>query len=147
MIKKQIQDLIEFIGDDPDRHELSKTPDNFIKYLQVMFSGYNHDQPVSKGSLYENTKNSQELVILKHVSFVSHCEHHIAPITGKISVGYIPGKYLISIGSITRTITMFTRRLQIQERIGRQIVDYLQERTGAQGGNCIYHSSTWLFDV
>ncbi|ETO91962.1 MAG: GTP cyclohydrolase I family protein [Candidatus Xenolissoclinum pacificiensis L6] len=123
--------IIEYIGDDPNRMDLKDTPERFKQYMDFVFSGYNMTNPIENSSLYRST--SDQMICIKKVSFISHCEHHVAPIIGEISLGYIPDLLIASLGSLLRTVQMFTRRLQIQERIVQQITDFIYEKTQSRG--------------
>jgi GTP cyclohydrolase I len=123
-IKEIIKSIISYIGDDPEREGLSSTPDRFLDSLSYLFSGYTFDlaKEIKKISL-ENRVN--DVIAFNDLNFTSCCEHHILPMIGTISLAYIPNNFIIGIGDVLRIVQGYTRRLQLQERITKQIADAL----------------------
>ncbi|KJV68870.1 GTP cyclohydrolase I [Candidatus Neoehrlichia procyonis] len=119
--------LISWIGDDPNREGLLNTPKRVLNFYKKMFKGYKCNlENVSVTSKLLNSCYS-DLIILKNIDFTSYCEHHIVPIKGKISIGYLPDKLICGIGKIIELLNIFTKRLQIQENLTMQIAEYLNK--------------------
>lgn len=120
--------ILEYIGEDPTREGLQETPRRIIKSWEKLYSGY-HQDPASVMKTFEDG-SCDEMVILKDVEFYSQCEHHVLPFFGTISIGYIPDKKIIGISKLARLIEIHSRKLQVQERLVKQIADdimkYLQ---------------------
>ena len=125
IIENKIKDIIRFVGDNPDREGLKETPERMIKSWNKLFSGYKK----SAKDIFKTFKegNCDEIVILKNVEFYSTCEHHFLPFFGKITIGYIPDKKVIGISKLARLVEIYSRRLQIQERMTSQIADSLND--------------------
>jgi len=118
--------LIEQCGDDPSRPGLEKTPKRAANAFEFLTSGYDKSlEKVVNGALYP--ANTDGMVIMKDIECYSLCEHHLLPFVGKVHVGYVPDKHIIGLSKIPRIIDMFARRLQMQERLGQQICDALDE--------------------
>lgn len=133
LCKEDIRRFIRFIGDDPDRDELKNTPDNVLNSIEHYFSSYSITNPEDLVHRLEATEKSNDIILVKNIDFVSFCEHHILPISGKINVGYIPDKFIAGIGSIGNAVKFYTRRLQIQERICAQIANLLDQTLEPKG--------------
>lgn len=117
--------LLEFIGEDPNRDGLLETPKRVLKAWTELTSGYHQDYKTILNKSFEQTHD--ELVLLRGVEFHSTCEHHMLPFYGTAAVGYIPTKSVVGISKLARLVECFARRLQIQERLTRQIADAIQE--------------------
>jgi len=125
-IKKAIEQIIEAIGENPKREGLRKTPIRVAKAYSELLSGYRDDpEAMINGALFEVTYD--EMVILRDIEFYSFCEHHILPFMGRAHVAYIPRGHVIGLSKIPRIVDMFARRLQVQERLTRQIADYIHD--------------------
>ena len=122
--------LLRFIGEDPGRDGLVDTPSRVVRAWREMTAGYQEDPAEILSRTFEET--SDELVVLRGVSFYSTCEHHMLPFYGTAAVGYLPGK-VVGISKLARLVHCFARRLQIQERLTRQIADAVAEHLGARG--------------
>jgi GTP cyclohydrolase I len=128
--------LIESVGDSSSRAGLLETPERVVKSWSALFSGYDkHPQDVFKS--FEEV--CDELVIIKNIEFYSTCEHHMLPFYGRAHIAYIPNPEVGVIGAskLPRLLEVFSRRLQIQERIGRQVTDALDEYAKSLGSACI----------
>ena len=124
--------LLEALGEDPAREGLRETPDRFARALRYLTSGYQtRVEDVLNGALYSVTYD--EMVIVKDIELFSLCEHHILPFFGKCHVAYVPDKKVIGLSKIPRLVDMFSRRLQIQERLTTQIAETIQEQIRPQG--------------
>ncbi len=123
--------LIE-LGEDPGREGLAKTPDRVERSLRFLTSGYGTDvDQMLNGALF--TVDYSEMVIVKDIDFFSLCEHHLLPFFGKCHVAYIPGTRVVGLSKIPRLVEVFSRRLQIQERLTAQIAETLDEKLAPLG--------------
>ncbi len=120
------RDLLKKIGEDPTRPGLKDTPKRVEESLKFLTSGYDQDiETVVNGALFPT--DTDGMIIVKDIECYSLCEHHMLPFTGKVHVGYVPDKTIIGLSKIPRIIDMFARRLQVQERLGQQICDTLDD--------------------
>lgn len=120
------------IGEDPDRDGLQRTPERAGKALAELTKGYRMDAgQVLNGALFEVSYD--EMVIVKDIEMFSLCEHHLLPFFGKVHVAYIPRKKVIGLSKVARVVEMFARRLQVQERLTKQIADTIQEAIDPAG--------------
>ena len=122
--------ILRFIGEDPSRDGLIDTPQRVVRAWREMTTGYREDPAEILSRTFEET--SDELVILRGVSFYSTCEHHMLPFYGTVSLGYLPGK-VVGISKLARLVHCYARRLQIQERMTRQIAEAMAEHLDARG--------------
>jgi GTP cyclohydrolase I len=124
--------LLLDLGEDPDRNGLLKTPERVAKALRFMTRGYHQDiDQLLNGALFPIEYD--EMVIVKDIDFFSLCEHHLLPFFGKCHVGYLPNKKVVGLSKIPRVVDVFSRRLQVQERLTTQIADTLQQKLNAHG--------------
>jgi GTP cyclohydrolase I len=125
--EKAVRTLLEWIGDDPEREGLLATPSRVAKAYEDWFSGYRED-PVEflRRTCYE-VDGYDEMIVLRDISFESHCEHHLAPIIGKVHVGYLPDRKVVGISKLARVVETFSRRLQVQESMTAQIAHCIQD--------------------
>lgn len=121
-----VRTLIRWAGDDPAREGLADTPARVVRAYEDWFAGYRQDPASFLGRTFSEIAKYDEMVILKDIPFSSHCEHHMAPITGRVHVGYLPRKRVVGISKLARLVQAFARRLQIQERLTAEIADTLQ---------------------
>jgi len=122
MTQHLIKELINAIGDDPGRPGLVDTPARVVKSWDALFSGY-REAPGEILSATFPADGYDEIVILKDIEFFSTCEHHLMPFSGVAHVAYLPDKRLVGVSKLARLVECFARRLQIQERIARSVVD------------------------
>jgi len=124
--------MIEFIGEDPKREGLLKTPTRAAHAFEFMTQGYkkNIDEVVN-GAIF--TSDNDEMVVVKDIEMYSMCEHHLLPFFGKAHVGYIPKGKIIGLSKIARIVDMYARRLQVQENLTKEIAQTLMQVTGALG--------------
>jgi len=121
-ITKLIEKLLQEVGEDPTREGLLKTPARVAKSWVYFSRGYNQDlDDVVNNAIFK--ESSKDMVVVRDVEFFSLCEHHLLPFFGKAHVGYIPDGQIIGLSKIPRIIDMFSRRLQVQERLTNQIAE------------------------
>jgi GTP cyclohydrolase I len=131
-IASHIRDVIEALGEDPERAGLLSTPQRAEKALRYLTSGYSADvHEIVNGALFD--VEYDEVVIVRDIEFFSMCEHHMLPFFGKMHVAYLPGAKVIGLSKIPRLVDVFARRLQIQERLTQQVAETLQELLQPRG--------------
>ncbi|MBF0503791.1 MAG: GTP cyclohydrolase I FolE [Candidatus Omnitrophica bacterium] len=124
--------MIEFIGEDPKREGLVKTPVRAAEAFAFMTQGYRKNiNDVVNGAIF--TSDNDEMVVVKNIELYSLCEHHLLPFFGKAHVGYIPKGKIIGLSKIARIVDMYARRLQVQENLTKEIARTLMDVTGALG--------------
>jgi len=119
--------LIRWAGDDPAREGLRGTPDRVTRAYQEIFSGYDENPVEYLKSTFEEIEKYDEMVVLQGIRFESHCEHHIMPIVGTIDIAYLPDRRVVGISKLARLVEVFTKRLQIQEKLTSQIATTLND--------------------
>ncbi|MEW5872587.1 MAG: GTP cyclohydrolase I FolE [Chloroflexota bacterium] len=124
-VETAMRELLQAIGEDPNREGLKSTPDRVARMYGELLDGYRQD-PVAllNGALFEESYD--EMVIVRDIEFYSLCEHHLLPFLGRAHVAYFPRGRVVGLSKIPRIVDMFARRLQVQERMTRQIADFLQ---------------------
>lgn len=131
-MQELIRELLVKIGEDPRREGLIKTPERVDRSMRFLTRGYTQDlKSVVNGALFE--AESDDMVIVKDIEFFSMCEHHLLPFFGRCHVGYIPNGKIIGVSKVARIVDMFSRRLQVQERLTREISSALEEILNAEG--------------
>ncbi len=125
--EEAVRTLIRWAGDDPEREGLLGTPDRIVRAYQEFFSGYDEDPVALLNRTFEQTDGYDEIVVLKDIRFELHCEHHIAPIIGKVHVAYLPNNRVVGISKLARLVDVYAKRLQIQEKMTSQIANTLDE--------------------
>lgn len=126
MIAKLIEQLLKELGQDAAREGLDKTPERVEKALRYLTSGYDKDPvDVLNGALF--VEDYDEMVVVKDIDFTSLCEHHLLPFIGKCHVAYMPRRKIVGLSKIPRLVDMFSRRLQVQERLTTQIANTLND--------------------
>jgi GTP cyclohydrolase I len=126
------REILRRVGEDPGRDGLLRTPERVEKTLAYLTKGYQEDpQQLLRGALFD--VDYDEMVIVKDVEMFSLCEHHMLPFFGKVHVAYIPNGKVMGLSKIARLVEIFARRLQVQERMTRQIADAIQDAIAPQG--------------
>jgi GTP cyclohydrolase IA len=120
-----VRTLIQWAGDDPDREGLRATPARVARAYQEWFSGYNDDPRAYLKRTFEETGGYDEVVVLRDIRFESHCEHHMAPVIGRVHIGYLPRNRVVGISKLARLVEVYARRLQIQEKMTAEIASCL----------------------
>jgi len=128
--------MILAIGENPDREGLLKTPERVVRSWGELFSGYTQNPEQILTPTFDGD-GCDQMVLLKDIEFYSTCEHHILPFYGKAAVAYIPEERVVGISKLARLVECFSRRLQIQERLGEQITTSLMEVLKPKGAACI----------
>lgn len=134
-MNKTIKNIIRYIGEDPEREGLLKTPDRVIRSWNELYSGYEKDPKDLLTTFMAD--GCDQIVLLKDIEFFSTCEHHLMPFFGTAHVAYIPDEKVIGISKLARLVDIYARRLQIQERIGEQVTNALMEFLQPKGAACI----------
>ena len=129
--KQQAMDALKvilgYIGENPNREGLLKTPERVVKSYEEMFSGYGQDVATILDTKFFDICNFQDFVVLRDIAFKSFCEHHMLPIIGTVDIAYVPDGCVIGVSKLARIVEVFAKRLQIQEKMTVQIAESLQE--------------------
>ena len=125
-IQEAIRHMLVAFGEDPERQGLERTPERVSRMYAELLSGYRADaESIISGALFD--VQYDEMVLVRDIEFYSLCEHHLLPFYGRVHVAYLPAGKVIGLSKIPRLVDMFARRLQVQERMNRQIADVLEE--------------------
>jgi GTP cyclohydrolase IA len=125
LAEEAVRTLIRWSGDDPDREGLLGTPARVVRAYEEWFAGYAEDPRDYLKRTFEEVGGYDEIVLLRDISFVSHCEHHMAPIIGRVHVGYLPRHRVVGISKLARLVDVYARRLQTQEKMTAEIAKCL----------------------
>ena len=130
-----IRQLVELIGDDPDREGLRETPNRVVRSFYELFGGY-RQKPEDVIKVFEDD-SCDEMVVIRGIEFYSTCEHHLLPFFGKAHIAYVPNGRLIGASKLVRLLEVFSRRLQIQERLCEQVTGALDQYLKPKGSACV----------
>lgn len=128
-----VRTLIRWAGDDPGREGLLDTPARVVRAYEQWFAGYGEDASAHLARTFEEVAGYDEMVILRDIRFVSHCEHHMAPIVGHAHIGYVPRNKVVGISKLARLVQIYASRLQIQEKMTAEIANTLHRVLAPQG--------------
>lgn len=123
--EQAVNTLIRWAGDDPSREGLIDTPARVVRAYEQWFAGYGQQPDELLQRTFEEIAGYDEMVLLRDVRFVSHCEHHMAPIVGRAHIGYVPRERVVGISKLARVVQAYARRLQIQEKMTAEIANTL----------------------
>ena len=127
MAEEAVRTIIQWIGEDPEREGLKSTPRRVIKAFKEYFQGYDDDASHYLQKTFTEVEGYDDMVIEKDITIRSHCEHHMAPITGVAHVAYIPSKKVVGLSKLARVVEAFSKRLQTQERLTMQIATIIMD--------------------
>ena len=131
-IAPHVVELLQHIGEDPEREGLQRTPERVGKAMQFLTQGYQQDpEAILRSALFE--EDYRQMVVVKDIPFYSLCEHHLLPFFGKAHVAYIPNGKITGLSKVARVVDVFARRLQVQERMTTQIKECIQNTLNPLG--------------
>jgi GTP cyclohydrolase I len=125
--EEAVRVLLRWTGDDPTREGLRGTPARVARAFEEYFTGYGVDPVEQLQRTFEEVDGYDEMVVLKDIRFESHCEHHLAPIIGRVHIAYLPNKRVVGISKLARLVEVYAKRLQIQEKMTAQIANTLSD--------------------
>ncbi len=125
--------IILWIGENPNREGLLETPKRAVKAFKEYFKGYNEDPNKELARTFGDVEGYDDMVVEKNITLESHCEHHMAPIIGVAHIAYIPNKKVVGLSKLARTVEIFSKRLQTQERLTMQIAKTIMSALDAKG--------------
>ena len=139
-LKKSYREALSLLGEDPDREGLQKTPERIARAMQYITHGYKLDAKEILNSAKFHEDNSQ-MIIVKDIELYSMCEHHLLPFYGKAHIAYIPNGWITGLSKIARVVDVFSRRLQVQERLTTQILNAITESLNPLGAAVVIEAS------
>lgn len=131
--EKAVETLLRWAGDDPTRPGLLETPARYTRAFEEFFSGYAMDPTAELSKTFEDIDDYDDMVLVKNIEFVSHCEHHIVPIIGEAHVAYWPNQKVVGISKLARIVDIYARRLISQENMTRDIATMITDTLDAKG--------------
>ena len=131
--EEAVRTLIKWAGDNPKREGLLDTPKRVVKAYEEFFIGYKESAKEYLSKTFEDVNGYEDIVMLKDITFNSHCEHHMVPIIGKVHLAYLPIKKVVGISKLARTVDIFAKRLQTQETMTQQIASSIYETLKPKG--------------
>ncbi|WP_112484970.1 GTP cyclohydrolase I FolE [Thiomonas sp. X19] len=136
-----IRTLLRWAGDDPAREGLRDTPRRVAKAYQEWFAGYAQDPTAYLARTFEEVAGYDEIIVLRNIEFESHCEHHMAPIIGRVHVGYLPRSRVVGISKLARVVDAYAKRLQVQEKMTAQIAQCIHDTLQPIGVGVVIEAS------
>ncbi len=136
-----VHTLIRWAGEDPSREGLADTPKRVAEAYEDWFRGYGEDPVKYLERTFEEVDGYDEMIVLRDITFESHCEHHMAPIIGMAHVGYLPNDKVVGISKLARVVEAFARRLQVQEKMTAQIANCIQDVLRPKGVGVVVDAS------
>jgi GTP cyclohydrolase IA len=124
--ERAFREILRWIGEDPERDGLRETPKRLVRAFREYFCGYDVEPEEVLRKTFEEVEGYDEMIVLRGVPFESHCEHHVAPIIGRAWVGYVPDRRVVGISKLARVVEIYSKRLQIQERLTAQIANTIE---------------------
>jgi len=125
--EEAVRTLLAWAGEDPNREGLRDTPQRVVDAYRDWFSGYRIDPAAYLRRTFEEVGGYDEMIVLRDISFESHCEHHMAPIIGRVHIGYLPADKVVGISKLVRVVEGYARRFQVQENLTAQIADCITQ--------------------
>ena len=139
-IKMNYEEILNLVGEDKSREGLLKTPERASKAMKFLTEGYEKDpKQILQSAMFEEDYN--EMVIVKDIELYSLCEHHLLPFFGKAHIAYIPNGYIVGLSKLPRIVDVFSRRLQVQERLTQQILDCINNTLNPKGVAVVIEAS------
>ena len=132
-MEDNVRQILEYMGEDPEREGLLKTPARVARAFEYLTKGYSQDPKVILNQAKFTEEDYQEMVLVRDIDFFSLCEHHILPFFGRAHVAYLPKHHIVGLSKIPRLVEVFSRRLQVQERLTTQIANTLMEELDPLG--------------
>jgi GTP cyclohydrolase I len=122
-----VRTLLRWAGDDPAREGLIDTPRRVVEAYGEWFAGYKDDPAEYLRRTFEEVEGYDEMIVLRDIEYESHCEHHMAPIIGRVHVGYLPDRWVVGISKLARVVEVYAKRFQVQEKMTAQIAQAIQD--------------------
>ena len=132
-VEAAVRTILRWTGDNPGRSGLIETPSRVTRALEESFVGYTLDPAAILQKSFDEIEGYDEMIVLRAVRFESHCEHHMAPILGRAWVGYVPNGRVVGISKLARVVEIYSKRLQIQERLTAQVANTIDDVLKPQG--------------
>lgn len=132
-VEAHVRGILRFLGEDPRREGLLETPARVVRALGEHFSGYGLDPGEYLARTFQEIEGYDELVLVSDIELFSHCEHHMVPFVGKAHVAYIPDGRVVGLSKVARVVDVFAKRLQVQEKLTKQIADAIEIHLKPQG--------------
>lgn len=139
--EEAVRTLLRWAGDDPAREGLLDTPKRVAKAYREWFSGYALDPDEYLARTFEEVGGYDEMIVLRDIEYESHCEHHMAPIIGRVHVGYLPAGKVVGISKLARVVDAYAKRLQVQEKMTAQIAGCIQRALQPLGVGVVVEGS------
>jgi GTP cyclohydrolase I len=132
-VEEHVRGILRFLGEDVEREGLLDTPARVVRAMREHFSGYGLDPGEYLAKTFHEVEGYDELVLVSDIELFSHCEHHMVPFVGRAHVAYIPDGRVVGLSKIARVVDVFAKRLQVQEKLTKQIADAIQTHLAPQG--------------